>query len=76
MFAPKDVCIWSTQRKPPTCHKSLTNVITKYYIEYTSNIEMHYECYLVDTKNIVNEHGEVAFGTVGKVKRVKQYTHL
>jgi len=37
---------------------------------------MHYECYLVDTKNIVNEHGEVAFGTVGKVKRVKQYTHL
>jgi hypothetical protein len=27
---------WSTQRKPPTCRKSLTNFITLYYIEYTS----------------------------------------
>ena len=27
---------WSTQRKPPTCRKSLTNFITKCCIEYTS----------------------------------------
>ena len=27
---------WSTQRKPPTCYKSLTNFITKCCIEYTS----------------------------------------
>jgi hypothetical protein len=27
----------STQRKPPTCRKSLTNFITKCYIEYTSS---------------------------------------
>ena len=26
----------STQRKPPTCRNSLTNLITKCYIEYTS----------------------------------------
>jgi hypothetical protein len=26
----------STQRKPPTCHKSLTNFITQCCIEYTS----------------------------------------
>ena len=26
----------STRRKPPTCHKSLTNFITWYYIECTS----------------------------------------
>jgi len=26
----------STRRKPPTCHKSLTNYITKFCIEYTS----------------------------------------
>ena len=28
---------WSTQRKPPTCLKSLTNFITKCCIEYTSS---------------------------------------
>jgi hypothetical protein len=34
---------WSTQRKPPTCRKSLTNIITykyisEYYINRTSNL--------------------------------------
>jgi hypothetical protein len=35
---------WKIRRKPPTCRKSLTNVITKCCIEFTSPVVMGTDC--------------------------------